>query len=103
MGLKHAFLTGLMLASAPVLDQTSDPLLNPDPKNWRTYPGEYHAQRHSALMQITAANVGRLQAKWVYHMTGQKDLEAVPIVANGVMYVSQYNRIDALDARTGNI
>ena len=55
------------------------------------------------LTQITAANVGRLQAKWVYHMTGQKDLEATPIVANGVMYISQYNRIDAIDARSGNV
>jgi len=26
-----------------------------------------------------------------------------PIVANGVMYISQYNRIDAIDARSGNI
>ncbi len=102
MGLKHALLPALFLASAGAAAQIPDPL-KPDPKDWLTYSGQYHAQRHSLLKQISAANVGRLQAKWVYHMTGQKDLEAVPIVANGVMYVSQYNRIDALDARTGNV
>src|SRR5216117_2946429 len=101
MGFKHALLPVLLLACAGADAQTPDPL-KADPKDWLTYSGQYHAQRHSGLKQITAANVGRLQAKWVYHMTGQKDLEAVPIIANGVMYVSQYNRIDALDARTGN-
>src|SRR5438270_4936236 len=100
MGLKHALLPSLLLASA-AWAQAPDPLK--DPNNWLTYSGQYHAQRHSPLKQITATNVSRLQAKWVYHMTGQKDLEAVPIIANGVMYVSQYNRIDALDARTGNL
>src|SRR6266702_2853321 len=103
MSLKHVLRTGLMLASVPVWGQAADPLLKPDPKDWLTYSGQDHAQRHSALKQVTAGNVARLQAKWVYHMTGQKDLEATPIVANGVMYVSQYNRIDALDARTGNL
>src|SRR5882757_4424515 len=103
MSLKRALLAGLLLVSAPVAAQVVDSLLKPDPKDWLTYSGQYHAQRHSPLGQITAANVARLQAKWVYHMTGQKDLEATPIVANGVMYVSQYNRIDAIDARSGNI
>ena len=103
MRLQHALLTGLLMLSAPVAAQSADPLLRPDPKDWLTYSGQYHAQRHSRLTQITAGNVGRLQAKWVYHMTGQKDLEATPIVAGGVMYISQYNRIDAIDARSGNV
>jgi alcohol dehydrogenase (cytochrome c) len=47
--------------------------------------------------------VPSLQVKWIYHMTGAVDLEAVPIVVNGVMYVSQWNRVEALDARTGRI
>ncbi len=102
MGLKHMLATGLLLVPAIGWAQTPDPLKG-DPKDWLTYSGGYNSHRHSDLKQITAANVSRLQAKWVYHMTGQKDLEATPIVAGGVMYVSQYNRIDALDARTGNV
>jgi alcohol dehydrogenase (cytochrome c) len=102
MRLRHALLSALLLACASAWAQVPDPI-RADPKDWLTYSGQYHAQRHSLLRQITAANVGRLEAKWVYHMTGQKDLEATPIVANGVMYISQYNRIDAIDARSGNV
>src|SRR6185295_16135356 len=33
----------------------------------------------------------------------QEAIQAVPIVYKGVMYVSQFNRLDAIDARSGNI
>ena len=44
-----------------------------------------------------------LQAKWAYHLVGQQHVQAVPVVADGVMYISQYNRVDAVDARSGSI
>lgn len=103
MGFRHAVLTGLLLIYAPALAQSGDFLLKPDAKDWLTYSGAYNGQRYSLLTQITRANAGRLQAKWVYHMTGQKNLEVTPIVVNGVMYISQYNRIDAVDGRSGRI
>ena len=54
------------------------------------------------MKQITPENVARLQAKWAYHLVGQQHIQAVPVVANGVMYISQFNRVDAIDARTGS-
>jgi hypothetical protein len=36
-------------------------------------------------------------------MAGQEAIQAVPVVYHGVMYVSQFNRVDAVDARSGNI
>jgi len=78
-------------------------LINPDPKDWVTYGGTYNSHRYSQLKQVTAANASRLQAKWVYHLDGMEELEPTPIVLNGVMYISGFNRVDALDARTGNI
>ena len=78
-------------------------LLRPDPQDWLMYSGSYSAHRHSPLTQLTPATVGRLQAAWVYHMAGQEAVQAVPIVFKGVMYVSQFNRVDAIDARSGNI
>lgn len=72
-------------------------------KDWPIYGGSYNNQRYSSLKDITASNAASLQAKWTYHVEGLQGLESVPVVANGVMYVSGYNRIDALDARTGNI
>ena len=87
-------------AAAQVVDQN---LLKPDPQDWLMYSGTYNSHRHSLLKQVTPTNVATLQAKWVYHMAGQEAIQAVPIVYNGVMYISQFNRIDAIDARSGNI
>jgi glucose dehydrogenase len=103
--LKRLLLVALFLcACSTVIAQVSDQdLLKPDPNDWLLYSGTYDSQRHSLLKQINAANVVILQAKWVFHMTGAKDLEAVPIVSKSVMYVAQYNRVHALDAATGRL
>jgi glucose dehydrogenase len=93
-------LVGAAICAAQVTDQD---LLKPDPANFLLYSGSYDSQRHSLLKQINTANVGTLQAKWVFHVNGAKDLEATPIVYNGVMYISQYNRVHALDAGTGRL
>ena len=72
-------------------------------KDWPIYGGSYNNQRYSSLREITPANAHDLQSKWMYHVEGLQGLESVPVVVNGVMYVSGYNRVDALDARTGNV
>ena len=71
-------------------------------RDWPIYGGSYNNQRYSSLKQVTAANARNLQAKWVYHVDGLRGLEGVPVVVNGVMYVTGFNRVDAIDARTGN-
>src|SRR5882757_4505515 len=104
--MKRTLVLAAIVACAAVnaLAQATDQiLLKPDPQDWLMYSGTYNAQRHSLLKQITPANVTSLQAKWVYHMNGQEAIQAVPIVSNGIMYVSQFNRVDAIDARSGNI
>src|SRR6476660_6116363 len=103
--LRSAVLVFLLFAAAAMLaaQVTDQDLLKPDPNDWLLYSGSYDSQRHSLLKQITTANVGTLQAKWVFHVNGAKDLEATPIVYNGVMYISQYNRVHALDAGTGRL
>ncbi|MGE0407552.1 MAG: PQQ-binding-like beta-propeller repeat protein, partial [Candidatus Korobacteraceae bacterium] len=93
----------LIVASSFAAEITDQNLLKPDPGNWVHYSGSYNSQRHSPLKQINTSNVGRLQAKWTFQMVGQSHIQAVPIVADGLMYVSQFNRVDALDARTGNL
>src|SRR5258708_8631242 len=72
-------------------------------KAWPIYGGSHNNQRYSSLKEITSANARNLQGKWMYHVEGLQGLESVPVVVNGVMYVSGYNRIDALDARSGNV
>ena len=101
-------LLGLSLAvsvlcgTTAVRAQTDADLLKPDPKNWVTWAGSYNEWAHSALKQVTPANAKNLVPKWTYHVEGNANIEATPIVYNGVMYISGMNRMDAIDARTGN-
>jgi alcohol dehydrogenase (cytochrome c) len=102
--LSASFFVGTLFAGASAQTVNDAMLLKQHPdKDWLMYSGDYSSQRFSTLSQINRTNIGKLQAKWVYHMPNAKDLEPVPIVVNGIMYVSQFNRMDALDARSGNL
>jgi alcohol dehydrogenase (cytochrome c) len=107
MGLRHVLLFGLVLSAAPAASGSAQPSINnPGPSvsgEWTVYPGSYNSQRHSPLTQVTPANAHQLQVKWVYHVAGSRELEMTPVVKDGVMYIAQYNRVDAIDARSGNV
>src|ERR1700761_3701810 len=90
-----------VLASIVSAQVTDKQLQQPPGNDWLTYNGSYDTSRHSRLDQITHANVHSLVNKWVYHVPGGGDLQCVPIVVNGVMYVTQPNEIYALDGRSG--
>ena len=76
-----------------------------EPRNWRTYSGNYFSDRHSRLDQITPANIRNLERQWVYQSSAfGLSWEATPLVVDGIMYVTQRpNDIVALDARTGRV
>src|SRR5262249_38229028 len=91
-GLRAVLLVGALAVCGPSFAQDNFPAL--PGKDWPMYNGSYNSQRYSTLKQVTAANARNLQSKWTYHMNGSQSLESVPVVVNGVMYVSQFNRID---------
>ncbi|MEO7651111.1 MAG: PQQ-dependent dehydrogenase, methanol/ethanol family [Bryobacteraceae bacterium] len=94
----------LMLAAMPALAQvTYSDLRRADPNNWLSYNGSYSSQRHSLLNQVNKENVKSLVPKWVFHVPDASRLESVPVVVDGVMYVSQPNEVYALDGRTGRL
>jgi len=73
-----------------------------EPQNWLTYWGGYDGLHYSPLKQITAGNLGQLQARWAKQMPGRSVLEATPLVVDGTMYTSgPPGQVFALDARTG--
>jgi PQQ-dependent dehydrogenase (methanol/ethanol family) len=92
-------------------------ILNPKPGDWLTYNGNVSGNRYSPLDQINASNVGKLALQWTftvplwmqflpdtpyYHENMRYfGLETVPLVADGVMYVTGPNQVFALDAATG--
>jgi PQQ-dependent dehydrogenase (methanol/ethanol family) len=92
-------------------------ILNPKPGDWITYNGNLSGNRYSRLEQITRANVGKLALRWTFSIPLWTQflpdtpyfrenmryfgLETVPVVADGIMYVTGPNQVFALDARTG--
>ena len=75
-----------------------------EPQNWLTYNGTYSSQRHSGLTQITAANVGDLESKWVLQNQVFGAWQSNPIVVDGIMYVTERpNDVMALDAVAGRV
>ena len=91
----------IALGSAAIAQVTTEDLRRGPNENWLTYIGDYAAHRHSPLTQINRNNASRLAAKWVRHIAAQGELETVPLVYNGVMYVTANNEVYALDAVTG--
>ena len=98
--LRLAFLAALAatIANAQV---TYQDLLEPSPEDWLTYGRTFDSQRHSPLDEIDQGNVGRLAPAWMFQVPGATRLEAVPLVSDGVMYLSRPNAVFALDARSG--
>jgi len=92
-------------------------ILNPEPGDWLTYNGDLSGNRRSQLTQIKTSNVDKLQLKWTFSIPLWRQflpdtpyyhrnmsyfgLETVPIVAEGVMYVTGPSQVFALDPRTG--
>jgi alcohol dehydrogenase (cytochrome c) len=72
-----------------------------EPGSWLTYSGSYSSERYSALDQIHTGNVADLAVEWVYQ-TAPGLVEATPLVADGIMYLTEPpSTVAALDARTG--
>ena len=94
----------LCLSSVNAAEVTYDRLVHAldHPSEWLTYWGDYHATRFRDLRQINDRNVGELHLEWLYQTGTQGSNETVPLVVNGVMYLTTPDSgVDALDARSG--
>ena len=73
--------------------------MSQNPKDWVMPTGDYANTRYSKLNQITAANVGKLQAAWTFSTGVLRGHEGGPLVIGNVMYVHSPfpNKVYALD------
>ncbi len=71
---------------------------------WLTYSGSYNGWRHTALAEITPANVARLRVRWVRQFDiADQNIEATPLVVDGVIFiVPDAGNVLALDVRSGD-
>ena len=74
-----------------------------EPQSWLTYSGNYAGHRYSPLKaRIDRSNVARLKPVWIYQTNDLNQFETTPLVADGVMYISEPpSQAAALDLRTG--
>ena len=73
-----------------------------DPSAWLMYGGDYNSWRYSALKDINKKNVQKLAVAWMFQTGIPGQLEASPVVADGILYLTaSYNHAFALDAVTG--
>ena len=70
--------------------------------DWPTYGNDPGAMRFSSLRQIQANNVQRLKLAWTFR-TGKPGSEAIPIVVDGVMYVTAPDGVYSLVPETGEL
>jgi PQQ-dependent dehydrogenase (methanol/ethanol family) len=73
-----------------------------DPGEWLSHGRTYSEQRYSPLARIDTANVGKLGVAWEYRTYSVRGLEATPLVADGVMFITlAWSKVIALDAASG--
>jgi len=107
--IKYALILAALLACrpAPSLAQNVpyDRILHSqsEPQSWLTYGGSYSSQQFSSLKQINRENISSLKVAWMYQPSkAVSNLEASPIVVDGVMYITEPpSTVTALDVRTG--
>jgi len=93
----------LLVSSAAILaaqSMDSSLLLHPPKDSWPTYHGDYSGRRHSAITQITPANVYQMTLAWAFQTNQTQQIKASPIVVNGVIYITTPDNLWAIDART---
>lgn len=77
-------------------------IANPLPSDWLSNGRDYREQRFSPLSQINTTNVDKLGVAWEFRTFSTRALEASPIVANGVMFITApWSKVFAIDAKTG--
>ena len=75
-----------------------------EPGNWLSHGRTYDEQRFSPLSQINDGNVGSLGLEWHFDIDTNRAMEATPLIADGVMYVtSPWSIVHALNAVTGEL
>ena len=75
-----------------------------DASSWLQYHGDYRGYRHSPLATLTPATAKNLQLAWVMPTGTVGQMEASPLVYDGVLYVTtSFNRLFALDAESGRV
>jgi alcohol dehydrogenase (cytochrome c) len=90
------------VASAYGQGITPDVLLKPPADSWPAYHGDYSGRRHSSLTQIAPDNVHNLGLAWAFQTGLNQTIKCVPLLVDGVLYITVPDHVWAVDARSGH-
>src|SRR5256885_13448309 len=97
-------LAGMQLTAPSWEPITEERLLKPRPGDWLSYRRTFDVNGFSPLSQINRTNVRTLRSVWSYPVRDESRWVPTPVVANGIMYVSEGDgRVLALDVESGEI
>src|SRR6202163_1111529 len=107
-----SFLVSTALTPSHAADVTSERLLNPqrESQNWILHHGNYQGHRFSALKEIDTNTVKNMRLAYTVALSGFQsggryafgNLEATPIVEDGMMYVPDgWGSVYAIDVTAG--
>src|SRR5258705_7904547 len=107
-----SLLMATALTPARAADMTNDRALNPqrEPQNWILHHGNYQGHRFSQLTDINADTVKNLKPAFTVALSGFQsggryafgNLEATPLVEDGIMYVPDgWGSVYAIDVTAG--
>lgn len=100
--MKRLLILAVLALSACGQSETATPQQAVAMENWTNPGGDSGKTRHSALTDITPANVERLGLAWEADLGTNRVLEATPVVVDGTMYTSGVaGRAYAFDAASG--
>jgi hypothetical protein len=90
--------------SGPVTDSDLRAPQKEASDRWIQFGGDYSNRRHSPIESLSPENVDALEFEWGLPTGTIGQFAASPLIYDGIMYVtSSYNRLFAVDARTGEI
>jgi len=100
-----ACLAGTMAHAQSDFEPISNERLHaPGDGDWLSYRRTYDVTAFSPLTDINRSTVGDLRLVWAYSMRDNSRWVMTPIVANGLMYLSEGSgRVVAFDALTGEL
>jgi alcohol dehydrogenase (cytochrome c) len=110
--LASSLLVATALTPLHAADMTNERELNPqrEPQNWILHHGNYQGHRFSALKEINADNIKNLKPAFTVGLSGLQsggryahgNLEATPLVEDGIMYVPDgWGSVYAIDLTSG--
>ena len=83
---------------------TEERLLEPEDGDWMNYRRTYDVTGFSPLDQVNRDNVDALRLVWAWSVRDNSRWVPTPIVANGLMYVSEGSgHVTAFEAATGDV